>query len=98
MIYRILSYYQCQCCDEVRTKVVIPPGVADAESELCRTDSGHGSGHSLLCPVLRASLQLQEPGDVPEGGGENHRDDVHSAGERGQNVSENSGASISSLL
>ena len=88
MIYRILCYYQCQCCDEIRTKVVIPPGVADAESELCRTDSGQCSGYSQLCPVLRASLQLQEARDVPEGGGENHGDDVHSTGECGKNISE----------
>ena len=58
------------------------PGVRYAQSELCRTDRGQ------LCPVLPASLQLQEARDVPEGGGENHWDDVHSTGECGEHISE----------
>ena len=66
------------------------PGVRYAESELCRADSGQCSVHPELCTVLHlpASLQFQEARDVPEGGGENHRDDVHSTGECGQNISE----------
>ena len=64
------------------------PGVGYAEPELCRTDSGQCSPHSQLRPVLPAGLQLKEARDVPEGGGENNRDDVHSAGECGENTSE----------
>ena len=58
------------------------PGVRYAEPELSRTDS------CRLSPVPGTSLQLQEPRYVPEQGGENHRDDVDSTGECGENISE----------